>query len=127
MTTFSERLMYFIENQLHISVREFEKNANLPQGSIQRAINGTNMGIDKLSSISNSYPNLNLDWLISGEGSMLDKELSSNIASEPMESYISSPVQSAILVIAESNKTLSETNAKLTAKLMHFIEKLEFV
>ena len=31
MTNFSERLMYFIENQLHISVREFEKNEGLIQ------------------------------------------------------------------------------------------------
>lgn len=127
MTKFSERLMYFIENQLHISVREFEKNANLPQGSIQRAINGTNMGIDKLSMISQSYPNLNLDWLISGEGSMMDNEIkSSNVVSEPMETYGAAPVHSAILVIAESNKLLSETNAKLTAKLMQFIDKFEY-
>ena len=128
MTNFSERLMYFIENQLHISVREFEKNANLPQGSIQRAINGTNMGIDKLSLISQYYTDLNMDWLISGEGNMIDKdENSSNIASEPIETYNTSHVQSAILVIAESNKLLSETNAKLTEKLMHFIEKFEYV
>lgn len=127
MTNFSERLMYFIEKQLHISVREFEKNANLPQGSIQRAINGTNMGIDKLSLISQYYPDLDMDWLISGEGNMINKEnTKENTVCDPMESYITTPVQSAILVIAESNKLLSETNATLTAKLMQFIEKYEY-
>lgn len=113
MNTFSDRLLHFIDNQLHISVREFEKNLNLPQGTIQRAINGTNMGIDKLTLIADYYPELNMDWLIGGEGPMFEPEkVENNLMSEPPQDY-SSPVGKAIIIIAESNQILSKNNTTL--------------
>ena len=123
MNNFSSRLLYYIDNELNISVREFEKKIHLAQGSIQRAINGTNMGIDKLQLISQHCPELNMDWLISGEGDMIDN-IHRSIAQEPKVNY-DTPVQSAILIIAESNKTLSETNAKITEKLLMMITQME--
>jgi hypothetical protein len=140
MKSFSERLMYFIENQLHISVREFEKNVNLPQGSIQRAINGTNMGIDKLQMISQHYPKLNMDWLIGGEGSMFEPENLDN-NSDPIENKelniinhipVTEGDKKAILMqsilnLTESNKTLAESVHKaivLNEKMMDKIDTL---
>lgn len=70
---FGERLRYFIEKQLFMNVKEFEKKCKFLTGTIHRAINnGTNMGIDKLSVIANNHPELNIDWLLTGEGAMID-------------------------------------------------------
>ncbi len=70
---FGERLRYFIEKQLFMNVKEFEKKCKFSTGTIHRAINnGTNMGIDKLSVIANNHPELNIDWLLTGEGEMID-------------------------------------------------------
>jgi hypothetical protein len=140
MKSFSERLLYFIDNQLHISVREFEKNVNLPQGSIQRAINGTNMGIDKLQMISQHYPKLNMDWLIAGEGSMLDSEKLDNnselIDNNELNKINQIPVSEgdkkailmkSILNLTESNKTLADSVHKaiiLNEKMMDKIDNL---
>ena len=113
MNNFSDRLLHFIDNQLHISVREFEKNLNLPQGTIQRAINGTNMGIDKLSLIAEYYPELNMDWLIGGDGPMFEPEkLEQSIISDTPSEY-NTPVNKAIVIIAESNQILSKNNTVL--------------
>lgn len=98
MNTFSDRLLHFIDNQLHISVREFEKNLNLPQGTIQRAINGTNMGIDKLKLIADFYPDLNMDWLIGGDGPMFEPEKFENISASDTREEYSTPVGVGIFV-----------------------------
>lgn len=113
MNTFSDRLLHFIDNQLHISVREFEKNLNLPQGTIQRAINGTNMGIDKLKLIADYYPDLNMDWLIGGDGPMFEPEKFENISASDAHEEYSTPVGKAIVIIAESNQILSKNNSTL--------------
>lgn len=139
MKTFSDRLLHFIDNQLHISVREFEKNLNLPQGTIQRAINGTNMGIDKLQLIAEYYPELNMDWLIGGDGPMFESEKAENIlASEPNDKYQSQTLNvtegdkkailmKSILNLTESNKTLADSVHKaiiLNEKMMEKIDLL---
>lgn len=74
MKTFSSRLKHFIDNQLNISVSEFEKILGIPNGGIHRALNGTNIGIDKITLIAKKYPTLNMDWLVTGEGTMFETD-----------------------------------------------------
>lgn len=139
MKTFSDRLLHFIDNQLHISVREFEKNLNLPQGTIQRAINGTNMGIDKLQLIAEYYPELNMDWLIGGDGPMFESEKIKNISvSEPHEGYevnninVSEVDKKAILMksifnLSESNKILADSVHKAIVLNEKMMEKIDLL
>jgi len=121
------RLLYFIENQLNISVLEFEKKINAPRGSINRFVNSdTNMGYDKIEKISNCYPELNMDWLISGEGEMLENR--SNIVSEPEATYHKSSdnvVVDLLHSIKEAlsiNKKLAETNEIMALNERKLIE-----
>jgi hypothetical protein len=79
MNDFSSRLSYLIENQLHMSVREFEIKNKFPLSTIQRAINGTNIGLDKVQTIGENYPDLNMDWLINGEGEIFNTKSTDNI------------------------------------------------
>ena len=66
--TVKERIMEFIRCE-KIPVYRFEKACGISNGYI-RSINKT-PGADKISKILSAYPNLNPNWLLTGEGSML--------------------------------------------------------
>lgn len=66
-----ERIKKFIQTQ-KITVIEFERSISASNGyinSIHKSI-----GIDKLNDIIEKYPNLNIEWLLSGNGEMLKSE-----------------------------------------------------
>jgi hypothetical protein len=66
---FQSRFMDFYSH-LGVSEREFAKNVGVSTGFIQSVKNGTSFGVDILSKILSTYPDLSLDWLINGKGSM---------------------------------------------------------
>ena len=73
MEDFKNRLLAYIENQLGISQREFEKRCGLAQGTIS-SIKVKGPSVDVLMKISNIHPDLNMNWLITGRGPMLFDE-----------------------------------------------------
>lgn len=133
MSNFSERLLHFIENQLHMSVSEFEKKCKFPNGTIQRALKGTNIGIDKVQVIGQLYPSLNLDWLLNGDGNMIDKSILQPTAIEKALLTLADSVSkmaenTSILantnaVLASSNKNLIDTNSFLSSHVVKILPK----
>lgn len=72
----TERLKLFIENQ-GISISSFEQKISASDGMIRRAIrNNTDIQGKWYLKISDNYPDLNLEWLITGKGTMLKSECS---------------------------------------------------
>lgn len=70
----TERLDQFIKNQA-LSVRSFEMSIGASDGMIRRAIkNNTDIQSKWLSVIADNYPNLSIDWLLTGRGSMLKSD-----------------------------------------------------
>lgn len=67
-TTVKDRVMEFIRHK-NISVRAFEKACRLSNGYV-RGIEKTIMPA-KIEAISLNFPELNVGWLLTGEGSML--------------------------------------------------------
>lgn len=67
-----DRLLEYISKS-NLSVAEFEKKAGLSNGSVSKTNN--NMRKSTINSISLSFPNLNIDWLINGEGEMLRTDI----------------------------------------------------
>ena len=65
-----ERLIKFAKSQER-SVRAFEHKAGLGYGYI----NSIRVSIqpDKIKSIASNYPSLNIDWLLTGDGKMIDQ------------------------------------------------------
>jgi len=63
-----ERIKQFIEAQ-NLTVSAFEKEINASNGYINSI--SKNIGIDKLNTILEKYPKLNVEWLITGKGEML--------------------------------------------------------
>lgn len=68
MSEIKDRLLKFISNA-GITVSEFEKRASLSNGAVSKTNN--NIRKSTLNSISLAFPNLNMDWLINGNGEML--------------------------------------------------------
>lgn len=69
--TVKERLVRFIKSK-HLSVKAFENSigvSNAYVSSIRKGISS-----DKVALIKKVYPELNIDWLLYGEGEMLKKQ-----------------------------------------------------
>lgn len=76
MSEIKDRLLKFISSS-GIAVSEFERRASLSNGAVSKTNN--NIRKSTLNSISSAFPNLNMDWLLNGNGEML---LQSNKSSE---------------------------------------------
>lgn len=70
--TEKERLIEFIEFN-NMSIREFERQCHLGNNAVQKI--GKKITPAKMSKISQRFPNLNLTWLRTGEGSMIRETL----------------------------------------------------
>lgn len=68
-----DRLKKFID-YLGVSINQFEVLINVGNGAIYHAMNGRNgLTMATILKILDKYPNLNIDWLVTGRGSMLVK------------------------------------------------------
>lgn len=65
-------------------IKEFVKFIKIPISTFEKSISVTNgyvnsisknMGIDKIELIIEKYPNLNIEWLLSGKGSMIKNSI----------------------------------------------------
>ena len=70
-SSIKQRLLSYIDNK-GITVREFERACGMSNGYV-RGID-TAIGERKLKSISLQFPELNISWLLTGEGEMLKSE-----------------------------------------------------
>ena len=67
-TDVKQRLKEYISLK-NISQREFERRGGLPNGFVTNLVRG--MGADKILQIQQSFPDLNTNWLLTGDGEML--------------------------------------------------------
>lgn len=66
-----QRICQFIENK-QISKYKFYKDTGLSNGALDK---GDNIGSDKCEKILYAYPELNAEWLLTGNGPMLKEEV----------------------------------------------------
>ena len=86
MKTVGERLKYYIENK-EVNVRQFCIKNKIAYNSFHQILNGTrNMGLNTLKQVIDVYPQLNLNWVIKGIGSVEISTTGNNI-SEPESIY----------------------------------------
>lgn len=116
-----ERLAQFIQS-LGLSVRAFELSISASDGMIRRAINNKSDIQSKwITLISDNYPQLSLDWLITGKGPMLRDNKApeeSKRSSTPITTPISRAEESIIYKMykdekEEKEKLVKEKEAKI--------------
>lgn len=120
--------MQFI-NYKDISVQAFETNVNLSNGAVSKMGDGTRRStIDK---ISNFYPDLNTNWLLTGEGDMLKPIQSvgdisnssvSGVNVNGREIHINPDAYNTLLKIVESNQRTTEKFQEQIDRLISIIE-----
>lgn len=72
-----ERVKIYLEHKkMPISV--FEKSINASNGYVNSI--SKSIGLDKIELILENYPNLNIEWLLTGKGSMLKADAKTNIS-----------------------------------------------
>lgn len=76
-TTIKDRVYSYIK-ETGISVRQFEKTAELSNGAVSKMGNSTRRSI--LDKILTAYPEISQTWLLTGEGDMLRAEVSPKIS-----------------------------------------------
>jgi len=69
-----ERLIKFLAH-LGIGQKKFEQNCGLSNGFVNKV--GDNITLKSLNKIEKTYPELNINWLKTGEGEMLKEDMAS--------------------------------------------------
>ena len=93
--TIKERTLEFIKYK-GISMKEFELKCNLSTGYVTSMRKG--FGSEKLNNVLTSYPELNRDWLLYGEGEMLKETAPINSGSSISQNDIKEGDYSGTLV-----------------------------
>lgn len=124
MTTINERILFIIKHFCDGNKAEFAR----VMGEIPQTINGwlkRNIGSSVLNKIIEKFPEVSKTWLITGEGSMLiedtivpeSKEIQNNIDDIEI-------LKRTIFELSESNKILTETNARHSRTIERLTELL---
>jgi len=80
-----ERIKEFIKSE-NITISDFEKQIKVANGYVNSISKG--IGTEKIKIILEHYPNLNLEWLITGNGSMLRNQNVQNKLNNSIEENI---------------------------------------
>jgi transcriptional regulator len=94
-TTIQERILQYLEYK-KVTPYKFCKDLEFPMGSLNKR---GSIGTDKYLKIIKYYRDLNPEWLLSGEGTMLKQEHAPQ-ANTPDDKYL--------LLLEEHNKTLKD-------------------
>lgn len=116
-----ERLILFIKS-LGITNAEFERVCNLSNGFV----NNTNdrMRKSSLKQISDAFPQLNIDWIINGNGEMLLPEEKNPTTINDLIKIVGKLVEQGE-VNAEANRANAEAINRLSLNLERLITLIE--
>lgn len=107
---FISRLQEFILYK-KVAITVFESTCDIKRNVISAAIkNNGSIGSDKLSKISTTYPELNMDWLLSGKGEMLNISIEKNL--NVQQNNGDGDNNHCILNVGEANEKLQQLEAE---------------
>lgn len=111
-----ERTIEFVKSQ-EITMKEFETRCGLSTGYVTSMRKG--YGADKLNNVLKAFPQLNRDWLLYGEGSMLTDPATAPAASSSTD--LSSALNKAMDEIA-AQRRLTEKSQQQIDRLLSLLE-----
>lgn len=113
-TTIQERILQYLEYK-KVTPYKFCKDLEFPMGSLNKR---GSIGTDKYLKIIKYYKDLNPEWLLSGEGSMLKEK-------QEQKSQTNTPDDKYLKLLEEHNKTLKEQLKDKEEKEALYKEKIQ--
>lgn len=110
----------------NIAVSRFEKECNLANGYFNQV--KKRPSLDKIESISRAFPDLNTDWLLTGEGEMLRQNIQqagdNSTQVQGTNNHVSSPrvLEMAMTEIAEQRKLVAKSQEQID-RLITLLER----
>lgn len=108
-----------------LTISSFERVVGMSNGSFASQLkNNKTIGVDKLENILTNFPDINTEWLLTGNGPMLKKN-EKTITGEPDEPYVTKPSKDELYerIIAEQKerirdlqRTIEDLRAQLDIK-----------
>ena len=117
-----ERIQTLIE-ALDVSGREFCKSIG-QSNSWNRTI-GKNIGTDIVVKILSTYPQVNINWLVLGEGDIFIENSTNELREAPSKLYFNKNYEAMFEELRLDNKDLREENKKLRESLLEQMYKNE--
>lgn len=115
-----ERILLYLENK-GISKYKFYQKIGVSNGFLDK--NGS-IGSDKCEKISYQYPDINIEWLITGRGNMLIDSFEENMIKEPQVFYQKKEKEVESERIQELKETIA-TQREFIDFLKRKIDRLE--
>lgn len=79
MEVINERIR-IIYKSYNITLKSFSEALDISEGTLKSMFNrGTNPSFEIIKKITNAYPDISLDWLITGKGEMLKRDTEGGI------------------------------------------------
>jgi hypothetical protein len=118
MTTEGDRLKYYIENK-EVSILNFCKKNEIIYTSLHPILqNSRPLGIIVLKKIMDAYPNLNINWVLTGKGNVEINPEEEGALSEPSPIYGNiDPGYQAFLKYLEKEETINMINNLIDSKI----------
>ena len=118
-----ERILQFIEYK-RLSKNKFYKETGLSNGILDKQ---GGISSDSLEKIYYVYPEINLDWLLTGKGEMLNKEglvqQAHNNISSTITQHQTIYAPEEYQELKEENKRLAQENSQLKDKIIMLMEE----
>jgi len=112
-----ERILQFIEYK-RLSKNKFYKETGLSNGILDKQ---GGISSDSLEKIYYIYPEINLDWLLTGKGEMLKKE---GLVQQAHNNISSTITQHQTIHAPEDYETLKQENKRLTQENSSLKDKI---
>ena len=117
-----ERIQTLIQ-ALGISGREFCKS--IGQSDSWNRMIGTTIGIDIVRNILRSYPNININWLVLGEGDIFIENTPNELRESTPKLYFNKNLENLLEELRLDNKELRAENKQLRESLLELMYKNE--
>lgn len=125
METLKERVSAYCKRK-NISIYKFEKESGLSNGYFNQV--KTRPSDDKLMSIHRAFPDLNVDWLSTGEGQMLNVKYieahASNHSNVQIAKNIGSGNDNVQLAVLKSENEMLRAQLEDRDKQIEFLKSL---
>jgi len=118
METIGERLRYYIESK-EVSVRNFCVKNEIGYSGFHQVLQGDrNLGLIVLKQVMDAYPNLNVNWVITGRGEVEINSQSEGALTEPEPIYGNvDPGFAAFLKYFDKETTVNKINVLIDKRL----------